>query len=97
MAAAQLTTPAATPVPRPRRTWLLAGGVLFGLLLAGGLAAGTIPRLTRDRAVRDQTAANAARPPRVAVATATRVAPDAVRVRDRVPKLDIPEYRAAVG
>jgi hypothetical protein len=25
------------------------------------------------------------------------VAPDAVRVRDRVPKLDIPEYRAAVG
>ncbi len=25
------------------------------------------------------------------------VAPEAVRVRDRVPKLDIPEYRAAAG
>src|SRR5438128_698235 len=54
MASAQLTAPAATPVPRPRRTWFLAGGVVFGLLLAGGLAAGTIPRLTRDRAVLEQ-------------------------------------------
>src|SRR5437588_1754132 len=80
MTTAQLTAPDAAPTPRPRKAWLLAGGVLFALVLAGGLAAGTIPRLRQDRAVRDQATAAATQPPRVAVATATRVAPDAQRV-----------------
>ena len=99
MAAAQLTAPAATPVPRPRRTWLLVGVVVFGLLLAGGLAAGTIPRLTRDRAVRDQAATDTARPPRVAVATAARVAPDAQRVLpgNCLPLTEIAVYPRTTG
>jgi RND family efflux transporter MFP subunit len=53
---------------------------VLAVLAAGGLAAGTIPRLNRERAVRDQSASDAARPPRVTVATAVRVAPDAERV-----------------
>jgi RND family efflux transporter MFP subunit len=80
MSTAQLTAPADTRTPRPRRLPLLVGGAVMALLLAGGLAAGTIPRLKQDRAVRDQAAATAAQPPRVATATAARVAPDAQRV-----------------
>src|SRR5437762_2203370 len=81
--ATMTTTPPVPVAPRRhRRGWtrLLAGALLLALLAAGGLAAGTIPRMNRDRAVRQQTAAITAQPPRVAVATATRVAPDAERV-----------------
>ena len=76
------TIPITVSEPTTRARWsrLLALGVLIALLLAGGLVAGTIPRLSRDRAVRDLAATNTAQPPRVAVATATRVAPDAERV-----------------
>src|SRR5262245_20013544 len=80
---ATMTTQPVPAAPREHRwgwTRLAAGAILFGLLAAGGLAAGTLPRLNRDRLVREQTAASAAQPPRVAVATATRVAPDAERV-----------------
>jgi len=81
MTTAQLTTPAAAaPRPGRGRTRLLAGVVLLALLAAGGLAAGTLPRLKQDRAVRALAADTAAQPPRVTVATATRVAPDAERV-----------------
>jgi RND family efflux transporter MFP subunit len=80
MNTAQLTTPAAPPTPRTRWIWLLAGGVLFALVLVGGLAAGTIQRLKQEQTVRDQATAVAAQPPRVAVAIATRVAPDAHRL-----------------
>src|SRR5262249_44840403 len=75
-------TTAAPDAPPPHwgGTRLLAGALLFALLVAGGLAAGTIPRLNRDRLVREQAAADSAQPPRVAVATATRVSPDAERV-----------------
>jgi RND family efflux transporter MFP subunit len=73
-------TTTALPPRRPGRLRLLAGGALFALLAAGGLAAGTIPRQKQDGAVREQAAEDAARPPRVTVATATRVAPDAERV-----------------
>src|ERR1700678_1091993 len=59
---------------------LLAGGVLFVVLAGVGLAVGTIPRLHQARMVREQAATTAAQPPRVAVATATRVGPDAERV-----------------
>jgi RND family efflux transporter MFP subunit len=76
----QLIAPAANPTPRPRRIWLLAGTALFALVVGGGLAAGTIPRLRQDQAVRAHAATTAAQPPRVAVAIATRVAPDAQRV-----------------
>ena len=75
-----ILTTAAPPPARPGRLRLLAGGVLFALLAAGGLAGGTIPRLKQDRAVRHQAATNSAQTARVAVATATRVAPDAERV-----------------
>src|SRR5262245_40162372 len=76
------TTPLTTPEPALHARWsrVLALGVLLALLLAGGLVAGTIPRLNRERAVRDLAVADTAQPPRVAVATATRVAPDAERV-----------------
>src|SRR5262245_26413256 len=80
---ATMTTQPVPAAPREHRwgwTRLAAGAILFGLLAAGGLAAGTIPRLNRDRAVRTQAAASAAQPQRVAVATATRVSPDAERV-----------------
>lgn len=78
---AATTTGLPTAAPRrPRRGWVLAGGFLVALMVGGALAAGTIPRATRDRAVREQAAAAAARPPRVVVATARRVAPDAERV-----------------
>jgi RND family efflux transporter MFP subunit len=71
------------PAPRPPhapRAWLLVGGGAIVLLVAGALAAGAIPLLNRIRAVRAQAAANAAQPPRVSVATATRISPDAQRV-----------------
>ncbi|HJZ53809.1 MAG TPA: efflux RND transporter periplasmic adaptor subunit [Gemmataceae bacterium] len=80
MSAVQLTTAATPPTHHRGGARLLAGGALFALLVAGGLAAGTIPRLNQDRAVREQAAETAAQPPRVATATATRVAPDAERV-----------------
>ncbi|MDB5308777.1 MAG: efflux transporter periplasmic adaptor subunit [Gemmataceae bacterium] len=75
-------TTAEDSAPTPRARWprVLALGALVVLLLVGGLAAGTVPRVNRDRAVREQAAAIAAEPPRVAVATATRVAADAMRV-----------------
>lgn len=41
-----------------RWTWLLAGVFLFVLLVAAGLAAGTFPRLDRDRV-------SGSRPPRI--------------------------------
>lgn len=99
MSTAQLTAPAATPIPRPGRRWLLVGGVLFALLLAAGLAAGTIPRLNRAHAVRDLTAANTAQPPRVSVATATQVAPDAARVLpgNCLPLAEIAVYPRTTG
>lgn len=65
--------------PRRWRKWLMASGAA-AVLLAGGLTAGAGPRLNRDRAVRERAAAASTRPPRVSVATATRVAPDAQRV-----------------
>src|SRR4051794_35133763 len=81
---ATMSTAQPVPVaPREHRwgwTRLTGGALLLALLAAGGLVAGTIPRMNRDRAVRAQAAASAAQPPRVAVATATRVAPDAQRV-----------------
>jgi hypothetical protein len=55
------TTAPAPASPRPRRTRLLAGGLVLAVLAAVGLAAGTIPRLNRERAVRDQSASDAAR------------------------------------
>jgi RND family efflux transporter MFP subunit len=78
-----MSTSPTTESPAPghiSRLRLVAGGLLFVLLAAGALAAGTIPRMNRDRAVRVQAVADALRPPRVTVATAVRVAPDAERV-----------------
>src|SRR5262245_48214093 len=72
--------PHAEPTAHARWPRVVTLGVLFALLLAGGLVAGTIPRLKREQSVRDLAVANTAQPPRVAVATATRVAPDAERV-----------------
>ncbi len=80
MVGEQLTAATAPPPARWGSRRLLAGAVLFAVLVGAGLAAGTLPRLIQDRAVREQAAVNAAQPPRVAVATATRVAPDAERV-----------------
>ena len=75
--------PTAVDAPHPAR-WgpgrFLALAGLFAVLAGAGFAAGTLPRLNQDHAVREQAAANAAQPPRVAVATATRSAPDAERV-----------------
>src|SRR5262245_21493721 len=68
------------PIRHTRRPRVLALGLLFALLLAGGLIAGTIPKQNRLRAVQNLAATNAAQPPRVAVAIAARVAPDAERV-----------------
>jgi RND family efflux transporter MFP subunit len=69
------------------------------LLAVGGLAAGTIPRLKQDRAVRQQAATDAARPPRVAVATAARVAADAQRVLpgNCLPLTEIAVYPRTTG
>ena len=67
------------------RARLLAGAALLAVLVGTGLAAGTFPRLLRDRAVREQAAATAAQPRRVAAATATRVTPDAERVSRGTP------------
>src|SRR5262245_19052433 len=80
MASEPTTARAEAPPPRWGNTRLLAGAALLALLVAGALAAGTLPRLKRELAVREQTAESAARPPRVAVATARRVSPDAERV-----------------
>ncbi|MBN9523439.1 efflux RND transporter periplasmic adaptor subunit [bacterium] len=75
------TNSSATPAA-PRAGWprVLAVVAAVAAVLVGGFALGTVPRLRQDRAVRTQAAAAAARPPRVTVATATRVAPDAERV-----------------
>jgi RND family efflux transporter MFP subunit len=86
--AAAVVTPTTHPpppqTPPPAAGWgpgrLLAAAVLFAALVGGGLAAGLVPRLERNRAVRERAEAAAARPPRVAVAVAARIAPDAVRV-----------------
>jgi RND family efflux transporter MFP subunit len=79
--------------------WILTGGVLFVLLAAGALATGTVPRLERERMVRERTAATAAQPPRVAVATAVRVAPDAERVLpgSALPLTEIAIYPRTTG
>ncbi|HJZ53398.1 MAG TPA: efflux RND transporter periplasmic adaptor subunit [Gemmataceae bacterium] len=76
------TTAPTAPAPPAHMRWsrVLGLGVLAALLLAGGLAAGAIPLLSRNQTVRNQAATDAARHPRVAVTVATRVAPDAVRV-----------------
>jgi len=77
---AELVTPTESPAPRARTTRILALGLPFALLVAGGLLAGFIPLSRQDRAVREQAATAATQPPRVTVATATRVAADAERV-----------------
>jgi RND family efflux transporter MFP subunit len=69
-----------TPTSQSSRRTLFIVGLVLLILLTGGLAVGTIPRLIRERAASTLAATNAAQPPRVAVATATRVAPDAERV-----------------
>ncbi len=70
-------TPAATRAGWPRVLAVVAAVVA---VLAGGFALGTVPRLRQEHAVRAQAEAASVRPPRVTVATATRVAPDAERV-----------------
>jgi len=79
MTTTELPIRVASPI-RVSRTRLLAGAILFVLLAVGGLTAGMVPRLNQERVVQEQAAVSATQPPRVAVATATRVAPDAVRV-----------------
>lgn len=96
------TSPATPPPARAyRMRWprVLALVALFVMLLVGGLVAGTVPRLNRDRAVRNKTAVDAAQPPRVAVATAKRVAPDAERVLpgNCLPLTEISVYPRTTG
>src|SRR5262249_9597132 len=88
-----------TAARAPRWAWMLAGGFLFALLATAGLAAGTLPRLKQQETVREQTAADAAQPPRVVVATATRVAPDAERVLpgNCLPLTEIAVYARTTG
>src|SRR5262249_16928857 len=72
--------PVSTPSPSVKWPRVAALVVLFVLLVAGGFAAGFVPRAKQQESVQEQAAASAAQPPRVAVTTATRVSPDAVRV-----------------
>lgn len=74
------SSPSAKPSSSIKWIWLVGFGVLFVLLVGGAFAAGYIPRSKQEHRVDQQAAANAAQPPRVSVATATRIAPDAVRV-----------------
>jgi RND family efflux transporter MFP subunit len=92
--------PAETSVPARWGPWrLLAGALLFVVLLGAGLTAGVLPRLQRDRAVRDQAVMTAAQPPRVAVATATRVAPELEQVLpgNSLPLTEISIYPRTTG
>ena len=75
-----MATAVSIPSAHPRPRWLPVVGLLLLVVLAGGLVAGTIPRLRQQQAVVALAHATATQPPRVAVATAKRVAPDAMRV-----------------
>lgn len=68
------------PVHTVRWPHVAGFAALFVALVVGGWATGTIPRQKQQRAVEERAAAAATQPPRVAVAVATRVAPDAERV-----------------
>ncbi len=80
MSAISTPAPASEPAVHVKWSRVVGFGALFASLLAGGLAAGTIPRLNQQRAVQEQAATSTAQPPRVAVAVATRVTQDAERV-----------------
>src|SRR5207237_522021 len=65
----------------------------IAVALAGGLAAGILPRLRHDQQLDASASQAASEPPRVAVAVARRVAPDAERV---LPGNSLPLMEAAL-
>jgi RND family efflux transporter MFP subunit len=72
-------TASETPNFKPTRRTFLIIAVVLAIVFAGALTAGTIPRLRREHATDQLAATNAAQPPRVSVATAVQIAPDAER------------------
>src|SRR3954467_99477 len=96
-----MSTIALTAPPAPTVRWsrVAALGALLAALVFGGLAAGTLPRQKQQRAVQEQATAAANQPPRVAVAIATRVAPDAERVLpgNCLPLTEIAVYPRTTG
>lgn len=75
-----ISIPVSTPPAPVRWSRVVGAGVLLAVLVGVGFAAGFIPRSKQERIVETQAATSAAQAPRVSVATATRLAPDAVRV-----------------
>ncbi|HMC90358.1 MAG TPA: biotin/lipoyl-binding protein, partial [Gemmataceae bacterium] len=69
--------PAPPKLQEPKRKavsgwWLLVGGILVALILAGALVAATLPRLQHEKELNSAAAAVASSPPRVSVVTARR-------------------------
>jgi RND family efflux transporter MFP subunit len=75
------------------RLRLLAIGAVVAVVLAGALAAGTIPRWRQQQAVNAAAATAAAAPPRVTVTVAKRMATDAERV---LPGNSLPLLEASI-
>jgi RND family efflux transporter MFP subunit len=91
-----VTPEADRPAPAPSR-WTrrlaLVGGALVVLALAGGLVAGTLPRLRRTQELDAAAAQAASAPPRVTVTTVRRDTADAERV---LPGTSLPLLEAAM-
>src|SRR5438445_2794523 len=63
--------------PQPKRKavsgwWVLVGGIMIAIILAGALVAATLPRLQHSKELNTAAAKTASTPPRVSVVTARR-------------------------